>query len=180
MNKKIFTVLSICAAAVSLISLFMPFLSVEFFGSYSESGVELLSDVFDYIDYPAGGMVVALGAALISLIFCLVALANDKISIVSAIFSIGAMVAMFIGLSEDMDYAAVGFYMFEAAQLAVVVLSLVSVCYKNGSSQSVTANHVSPAAPSANGGIAARYCVGCGTPLSAEAKFCPNCGKQLQ
>ncbi len=127
----ILSVLSVFTTVFSLIAYFLPFLSVNFFGKITKTGFDLFMDVLDDFDMPEAGIALAFICSVICVVLSIVSVKARKASIGTIFFSAACMVLAYIGISEDFDYASMGFYMFEIFSFASIIISTLSLITKD-------------------------------------------------
>ena len=121
--SKLMAVLTVCASAIAALCFLLPLVTL---GRWNYNVIDFMDELRD----EAYVMIVAMAATGLGLLFGLIALANRKLLIVSAMSSFIALVGMFMAYSiEDVyGYAGIGFYIFVAMHLAAFVLSIVGLC----------------------------------------------------
>lgn len=129
--SSLLTTLVVCADFVALISFFLPFVSISFFGTYSYSAIELIEEIIDYPEFPDVGVLISLACTVLGIVFSLLAMKKRRMEIGTIVTSAVGMIFMIIAMTSDIgfgqraiDYAAIGFYLYEMASLAAIILSV--------------------------------------------------------
>lgn len=130
-QSSLMATLALCAVFVALVSFFLPFVSISFFGTYSYSAIELIEEIIDYPEFPDVGVLISLICTVLAIVFSLLALKKRGMEVGTIITSAIGMILMIVAMTSDIglgqraiDYAAVGFYLYEMASLAAIVLSV--------------------------------------------------------
>lgn len=161
-RTSLLALLVMCAMFLALISLFMPLVSVGFFGTWSWSAMDvLLEEAGD--DEIRPFIAFCMAGSIVGGIFAAIGYKKVKLVLVSLIIAAANCVMMVAAMSEDIDYAAIGFYLFELMNLAALVMSIVGL-YLNGKTQEEVV--VQPTV----------VCASCGASMEAKAAFCAKCG----
>ena len=187
-RSSLLATLAVCTVFVALISFFLPFVSINFFGTYSISAIELIEEIIDYPEFPDVGVVISLICTILAIVFSLLALKKRGMEIGTIITSAVGMILMIVAMTSDsdiglglslsaIDYAAIGFYLYEMASLAAIILS-VSARYisKHEESSAVveiptpTNKAVCPKCKAAQEKDSA-FCRFCGTPINNSKHF---------
>lgn len=161
-RASLLALLVMCAMFLALISLFMPLASFSFIGTWSWSAMDVLLE-------EAGNeemrdlIVLCMAGSIVGGVFAAIAYKKVKLVLVSLIVAAANCVMMVAAMSEDIDYAAIGFYLFELMNLAALVMSIVGL-YLNGKTQEQVV--VQPTV----------VCASCGASMEANAVFCARCG----
>ncbi len=176
--------LTICAAVVALISFLLPLYSVEFFGTHSVSGVEMVQEGFEYMDFPELGVSLSCLCSLIGVLFSLAAQKNPKCAICTAVASVVSMLLMLIAMTDDssylksIDYAGMGFYVFMIMHIATLVLVVSKRYVSTGQQQTtVPTPNPKPVPEPADDYI---LCPHCGASIAKAAAFCRYCGQRME
>ena len=202
-QTKLMSALALCAVLVALISFFLPLFSVSFFGTHSQSAMDVIMESSDFSDMPELGVVLSLGCTVLSLVFSFLSLKMCGAGAGTIVTSVLGMIMMMVAMSDDsyyvklIDYAAVGFYLYEAMCGVAVVLSLVAMITAKSADSAVKveiadARTVVPAPASVPGPVPApikvstpsptpapkirTICAKCSAELDKEAVFCRFCG----
>lgn len=119
-------VLTICACVATVLSFFLPLISLSFFVTVSQSG-------FDYAMSGEPTILICLLLSVVGLVCAIVAYKNAKIAAATIITSLLSMIVMFVALSttkeflRPIDYVASGFYVYMISHFAAMVLASVSL-----------------------------------------------------
>lgn len=190
-QSSIMAALTICVVFVALISFFLPLYSVNFFGTYSYSGFDAVMDAMDDPEFPELGIALCLACSIIGMGCSLMAMKNSKAGIGTIVTSAVGMILMIVAMSDDsdilkaIDYAAVGFYLFEIMHFAAIILSAATI-YKSKTTALET-NVVKPTpapvpepAPAPKPVASAKHtCPKCKAEQEKDAVFCRFCGASL-
>jgi len=133
-NKTSFilAIVSIITSLFSIISYFLPFFSAEsFFGNISMTGIEALEEAFEKSEMPESGIIYALVAVILALIMSIIGIKKRNSLVGTIFFSFLAMIMIYIGIADDMEYISSGFYFFELSSLASAITSIFSLAMKN-------------------------------------------------
>lgn len=137
-NKKqlsLMAILTACAVFVALVSFILPLFSINFIGIHSYSGCDAIRDALSNSDYPEFGIGIAvcLIFTILSIICSLMALKDNSFCGGTIVTSAIGMLLMIVAMSGDsdilrpIDYAAIGFYLYEMMSFAAIVLSAASL-----------------------------------------------------
>ena len=164
-TQQLMALLTACACGMAILCFFLPMLTVNFFGSWSFNGFNLIDEYGDD-SYP---LIIALACSAIGIILALVANKNRKVLIGNIALSIIGMTFMFIlfGEEELFSEAGVGFYAFVVMHLAAVIMAIVALTRPVDE----IANKVAPAK---------KTCHKCGKSVGEEQLFCDGCGADLR
>lgn len=119
-------VLAICACVATVLSFFLPLISLSFFVTVSQSG-------FDYAMSGEPAILICLLLSVVGLVCAIVAHKNAKIAAGTIVTSLLSMIVMFVALStteeflRPIDYVASGFYVYMISHFAAMVLAAVSL-----------------------------------------------------
>lgn len=119
-------VLTICACVATVLSFFLPLISLSFFVTVSQSG-------FDYAMSGEPAILICLLLSVVGLVCAIVAYKNPKIAGGTIGSSLLSMIVLFVALSttkeflRPIDYVASGFYVYMIAHFAAMVLAAVSL-----------------------------------------------------
>lgn len=186
-QSSMLTAFVVCASVVALVSYLLPFLRVQFLGTHSASGFELLADALDYPEFPSLCIIVSFFFAVIAAISSLCALSKHG-ALVGTIIGAGsgaiaAIVALtgndIVGWSTDIEYAAVGFYLFEITSWVAVVMSVIALQAPHNDSSGVVAEpprHDIPGKTSADKAI----CPKCKKKQDGDGAYCRFCGALMK
>lgn len=203
-KSSLMSVLAICALFVVLLSFLLPYVSVNFFGTHTLSGVDFIVTSVEGEEFPAKLAVVCPLLAVISMFCAFLAVKSTKASIGTIALSIVGMIVMIVAMADDdwdiivaIDYASTGFYLFEVMNFTAIILSIASIYMgkneKNGEDKReiVTNKKVCPKCKAEQDKNAA-FCRFCGTPLTGgkitthesgsksinkkSKAICPHCG----
>lgn len=187
-NKKkssLMATLAACAVFVALISFFLPLYSVNFFATFSYSGFDAVMEALEDPEFPELGIALCLVCSIISVFCSLLALGSSGAGIGTILLSATGMILMIVSLSDDsnfikaIDYAAIGFYLYETMSLLAIILSAAAYVGKKTVpatipySESVTASVPKPPTPVKN------FCPKCRKANGEDAAFCRYCGTAL-
>ena len=132
-QSSLMATLAVCAVFVALISCFLPFVSISFFGRYSYSAVDFIEEIIDDPEFPDVGLLISVACTILGIVFALLALKKRGMAVGTTITSTTAMILMIVAMTSDIglgqkaiDYAAIGFYLYEIACLAAIVMSVMS------------------------------------------------------
>lgn len=192
---SLMAILAVCAVFVALISFFLPFVSISFFGTYSYSAIELIEEIIDYPEFPDVGVLISLVCTVLAIVFSLLAMKKRGMEIATIITSAVGMVLMIVAMTSDIglgqsaiDYAAVGFYLYEMASLAAIVLSVSARYISKHEESSAVGESPTPApkptpkpVPPAPGPIPTNkvVCPKCKAVQEKDAAFCRFCGTPI-
>lgn len=194
-HSSLMAILAVCTVFVALISFFLPFVSISFFGTYSYSALELIEEIIDYPEFPDVGVLISLVCTILGIVFSLLALKKRGMEVGTIITSAVGMIFMIVAMTSDIglgqsaiDYAAIGFYLYEIASLAAIVLSISARYISKSAESSADGRIPSPApkpapkpVPPAPGPIPAKkaICPKCKTEQEKDAAFCRFCGTPI-
>lgn len=164
-TKNLMAFLTVCVTGAAILCFFLPMLTVNFFGSWSLNGFELMSELGSDA-YP---LIIALVCSAVGILFALLASKNKKLLAGNIACSATAMILMFIlfGGQDLFAETGVGFYLFVAMHLAAIVMAVIAL---TGSSGSITEKIV----PVKN------MCPKCGKKVGKDQGFCDGCGANLR
>ena len=194
-RSSLLATLAVCAACVALVSFFLPFVSISFFGTYSYSAIELIEEIIDYPEFPYVGVPISLVCAILGIVFSLLALKIRGMEVGTIITSIAGMVIMIVAMISDLglgisaiNYAGIGFYLYEMASLAAIVLSLSARNISKSAETSVAGGIPNPApkpipkpVPPVPGPTPTKktVCPKCKATQEKDAAFCRFCGTPI-
>ncbi len=178
-QSSLLSVLAIIAIFVALLSFLLPFISVNFFGTQTFSGIEVIAESIDDEEMPA--MLSALCPILCVVgLIDLFATMKKNASPVAAIVVLGiSMVVMIIAMADDdwdiitaLDYAGVGFYLFEFMNFAAIVFSALSIYMSQKAALTFEGKLVEETVDTPD-----IICPYCGSAIPEKTAYCPLCGK---
>lgn len=194
-HSSLMAILAVCTVFVALISFFLPFVSISFFGTYSYSALELIEEIIDYPEFPDVGVLISLVCTILGIVFSLLALKKRGMEVGTIIASAVGMIFMIVAMTSDIglgqsaiDYAAIGFYLYEIASLAAIVLSISARYISKSAESSADGGIPSPApkpapkpVPPAPGPIPTKkpICPKCKAEQEKDATFCRFCGTPI-
>lgn len=194
-QSSLMAILAVCAVFVALISFFLPFVSISFFGTYSYSALELIEEIIDYPEFPDVGVIISLACTILGIVFSLLALKKRGMEVGTIIASAVGMILMIAAMTSDIglgqsaiDYAAIGFYLYEMASLAAIVLSVSAKYLSKHAEPDAVGKIPSPApkptpkpVPPAPGPIPTKktVCPKCKAAPEKDAAFCRFCGTPI-
>ena len=160
-RTSLLALLIACAMFLAVLSLFLPVVSVEFLGTWSITGMEA---IFDGIADETGVtcLAICLAGSVLAGISAVAAYKKAKLLLIPLILVVLNCIMMVVGVGDDIDYVAFGFYLFEIMNLAALVMAIVALYLS-----------------SKNGGTVAAHmlvCAACGAKMEANAGFCASCG----
>ena len=187
--------LAVCAVFVAFVSFFLPFVSISFIGTYSYSAIELIEEIIDYPEFPYVGVPISLICTILGIIFSLLALRIRGMEVGTIITSAVGMLIMIVAMISDLglgisaiNYAAIGFYLYEIASLAAIILSVSARYTSKSADASADGGIPSPApkptpkpVPPAPGPIPTKktICPKCKAEQEKDAAFCRFCGTPI-
>ena len=137
-------ILAVGTALLAFISLFLPLISINFLGSHSYSTMDIfeglggIGGILEDLEPASVSLLLVLVCTLLALIFSPYARKNKKAGTGTIIVSVIGMILMLVIMTYDlglgikgMDYAGIGFYLYELASLATVVLTACAVRASN-------------------------------------------------
>ena len=130
-HSSLSATLAVCTLFIALISFFLPFVSINFLGKHSFSTLGLIEVIIDHPEFPEAGLLISLVCTILGIVFSLLALKNRGMEVGTIITSAVGMVFMIVLMTDKsgyglslIDYAGIGFYLYEIASLAAIVLSI--------------------------------------------------------
>ena len=194
-QSSLMATLAVCAVFVALISFFLPFVSINFFGTHSYSALELIEEIIDYPEFPDIGVLISLICTVLGIIFSLLALKKPGTEVGTIIASAVGMILMIAAMTSDIglglsaiDYAAVGFYLYEMAGLAAIILSVSTRYISKHEESSANGEIPTPAPKPAPNPVPPVprptptnkvVCPKCKAALEKDAAFCRFCGTPI-
>lgn len=182
-QSSLMATLAVCAVFVALISCFLPFVSISFFGRYSYSAVDFIEEIIDDPEFPDVGLVISVACTILGIVFSLLALKKRGMAVGTTITSTTAMILMIVAMTSDIglgqkaiDYAAIGFYLYEIACLAAIVMSVMSKRV-DSSNTGKTPSPV-PIVPDPIP-VKKTVCPKCKAELEKDVAFCRFCGMPI-
>ena len=116
-QSSLIATLAVCAVFVALVSFFLPFVSISFFGTYSYSAIELIEEIIDYPEFPDVGVLISLICTVLAIVFSLLAMKKRGMEIGTIVTSAAGMILMIVAMTSDIglgqsaiDYAAIGLW----------------------------------------------------------------------
>lgn len=194
-QSSLMSVLTICAIFIALLSFLLPYVSINFFGTHTMSGIDFIIEAIDDEEMPALLAVICPVLSVTGLIFAFTSMKSSKASVGTIISSGIGMIVMIVAMSDGdwdiivaLDYAAIGFYLYEVMSFAAVVLPAVSM-YMSKNTVSGEVNRTPTPAPKPTpkpvppvpGPIPAKkvICPKCKTEQEKDAAFCRFCGTPI-
>lgn len=166
-TEQLMALLTACACGMAILCFFLPMVTVDFLGSWSSNGFDLIEEYGD----DTYAMIIPLACSVLGVLFALLASKNRKVLIVNIILSLVAMVYIFgmymYEVEDSFGEAGVGFYAFVIMHLAAIVMSIVALTRPTGE----IVNKVVPAK---------KVCPKCGKTVGEEQLFCDSCGTDLR
>ncbi len=183
-RTSLLNILTICAAAASLLSFLLPLISIDaWIATVSQSGLDVvltaIEEGFAEKDYSAIGIALSLLCSIVSLVCAAMAGKNTKCTIYTAVASAAALLLMIVAMSmssdsyielKPIDYADTGFYVFVIMHIVVICLA-VSDKYLAGSKRPEFGYDP-------NFGFT--VCPKCGAKVEKTAVFCRYCGTRRE
>lgn len=188
-QSSLMAALTLCVVFVALISFFLPLYSVNFFGTYSYSGFDAVMDAIDDPEFPELGIALCLICSTIGIICSLFAIKHSNAGVGTIITAAIGMILMIVSMSDDsdilkaIDYAAVGFYLYEIMCFSAIILSAASMYMSRGAA-SETDNPVPTPKPAPKPTPkptppTKKICPKCKAEQDKDAAFCRFCGTPL-
>lgn len=194
-QSSLMATLAVCAVFVALISFFLPFVSINFFGTHSYSALELIEEIIDYPEFPDIGVLISLICTVLGIVFSLLAVKKRGMEIGTIVTSAVGMILMIMAMTSDIglglsaiDYAAIGFYLYEMASLAAIVLSVSARYISKHEKPSADGEIPTPAPKPAPNPVPPVprptptnkvVCPKCKAALEKDAAFCRFCGTPI-
>lgn len=194
-QSSLMSVLTICAIFIALLSFLLPYVSINFFGTHTMSGIDFIIEAIDGEEMPALLAVICPMLSVTGLIFAFTSMKSRKASVGTIISSGLGMIVMIVAMSDGdwdiivaLDYAAIGFYLYEVMSFAAVVLPAVSM-YMSQNTVSGEVNRVPTPAPKpipkpvppVPGPTPTKktVCPKCKATQEKDAAFCRFCGTPI-
>lgn len=181
---------------VSVASFFLPLVSLDFIVTMSISGFEAIMDSMDSLDASGTCLLLSFVSSVLGLIFAFVGKNNNKFRAGTIVTAIVGMLLMFFALNDegdfgikDIDYAGIGFYLYEIVCFLAAVMSGVAMHYYGASANNDVpvhtpspnpmppSNSVSPSGKTAQS--AKCVCTKCKAEQEKDAAFCRFCGTPI-
>lgn len=159
--------LTACACGMAILCFLMPMVAVDFFGTWSWNGFNLIAESGDDA-YP---LIISLACSAIGLILALIAIKNRKVLIGNIVLSVIGMTFILILFAESdlFGEAGIGFYAFVVMHLAALIMSIVALTRPTGEIM----NKVVPAK-------LVKECPKCEKTVGVDQIFCDGCGADLR
>ena len=180
-HSSLSATLAVCTLFVALISFFLPFVSINFLGKHSFSTIELIKEIIDHPEFPEAGLLISLVCTILGIVFSLLALKNRGMAVGTIITSAVGMVFMIVLMTDKsgyglslIDYAGIGFYLYEIASLAAILLSI-SARHTSKSAESSADGRIPSPAPKPAPMPAPKPVPPAPGPIPTKKTICPNC-----
>lgn len=161
--------LTMAAMFLGVLCFFLPLVTVNFFGSHSFTAMDVVvGDVSD--DTARTCLTICLAASVFGGVFAGLGYKSAKMLVVSLILSLANCALMAATMAEAMDYAAIGFHLFEILNVAALIMSIIGVSISG--QQRTTTILLQPDKKSIS-------CATCGAQMEADAVFCSKCGTSV-
>lgn len=192
-QTSLMAVLAVCALFIVLLSFLLPYVSVNFFGTHTISGIDFILEAIDDEELPALLAIICPILAVIALLCAFVAIKSTRAAIGTILSSIIGMVVMIVAMSDGdwdiivaLDYAAAGFYLYEAMSFAAIILSAAAM-YMEKNENNETEEKIVPISKPAPNPVSKpipttrKVCPNpkCRAELDADVAFCRFCGAPL-
>lgn len=188
-QSSLMAALTLCVVFVALISFFLPLYSVNFIGTYSYSGFDAVMDAIDYPEFPELGIALCFVFSIIGLIFAFLMLKSRDAAMGTIITSAISMLLMIIAMCDSsdylkpIDYAAIGFYLYEIMNFVAVILSAASMYMSKGTvpggDNPIPAPKPEPKPAPKPAPMTKIICPKCKKEQDKNAAFCRFCGTPL-
>lgn len=188
-EPSLMPVLTVCVVFIALISFFLPLYSVNFFITYSYSGFDAVMDAVDNPQFPELGVALCLICSIIGVICSLVAIKWSNAGVGVIITSAIGMILMIVSMTDDsdmlkaIDYAAVGFYLYEIMCFSAIILSAASMHMSKGAvpwrENPIFVTKPQPEPALKPGPSSKKICPKCKKEQDKDASFCRFCGTPL-
>ncbi len=188
-QSSLITILAICALFIALLSFLLPYVSINFLGTHTISGIDFIGEAVDNEELPAMLAVLCPILSIIGLICAFSAMKLNNASIGTLISSAVGMIIMIVAMSDEnwdiivaIDYAAVGFYLYEIMSFAAIVLSAASI-YLTKNAVTTGDGTFSPMSKlthkPAPAPLAKVICPACKREQAQDAAYCRFCGTEI-
>ncbi len=179
-QTSVMTAITLCVLAVALLSYFLPLFSINFFGTHSYTGLDAIIEAFQDLEFPELYIAMSAVFGVLAVIFAAISLKEGMMLIGTIFFAMAGMVLMLLGMCDDsdfikaIDYAAIGFYLYEVMNFVAIVLSAAAI-YTIKSNPAAPRNPIPgyDPIPLPSGKT---ICVKCGAEQKTGAVFCRVCG----
>lgn len=182
------SVLTICAIFIALLSFLLPYVSINFFGVHTISGIAFIVEAIEYEELPAMLVVICPVLSVAGLIFAFASMKSSKVSVGTIVSSGIGMIIMIVAMSGGdldiivaLDYAGIGFYLYEVMSFAAVVLPAVSLYMSKGTTlgkdDPISTPKPNPAPKPSS--LTKKICPKCKKEQDKDASFCRFCGTPL-
>lgn len=174
-QTAIMAAFAIFANFVALVCFFLPFLSVTFIGTWSDTGFELLEDAIDYLSFPELGSLISFSCNILGIIFSAVALKHTKALIGAIASSVVSIVFLFVHVYEDISDVAFGLILHDIMHLAVIILAIIALYINTKTIHASGAN-----SDMFKTNESSVMCPRCNKEQEKDAVFCRFCGTPLK
>lgn len=184
-QTSLMSILTLCVLLTTLISFFLPLYSVNFFFTYSYSGFDAVMDAIADPVFPELGIALCLICSIIGIICSLFAMKCSNAGVGIIITSAIGMILMIVSMSDDsdilkaIDYASVGFYLYEIMCFSAIILSAKSMYIFNGNDSPLPVPKPKPKPASKPNPSTKKICPKCKKGQDKDAAFCRFCGTPL-
>ena len=189
-QSSLMAILAVCALFVVLLSFLLPYVSVNFFGTHTMSGVDFIVEAIEDEELPAMLAMICPVLGVVGLICAFAAIKTNKASVGTIISSGIGMIVMIVSMSDNdwdiivaLDYAAAGFYLYEVMSFAAIILSAASMYMSKGTipgrDDPIPAPKPEPKPAPKPAPMTKKICPKCKKEQDKDAAFCRFCGTPL-